>query len=54
MHLDRHISRFPLAFGRYDDTVFSRAQWLGEFELMPRSIKASIGKQAFVHDCEAE
>ena len=54
MHFDREVSRFLLESSCYYDTVFSRAQRLGDLELMPRSIQASVGKQAFVHDCEAE
>ena len=49
-HFEGNICRSALVFRHQYDTVFSRAQYLGEFESPPGSIKASVRNQAFVHD----
>src|ERR1039458_540437 len=53
-YFEGNICRSALVFGHQYDTVFSRAQCLGELESPPGSIKASVRNQAFVHDSKSE
>jgi len=53
-HFEGNICWSALVFGHQYDTVFTRAQCLGELESPPGGIKASVRNQAFVHDSKAE
>src|SRR6266568_7761723 len=51
---DRDSRWLSLAFRAEYDTVFSRAQRLGEFELMPVTKQPGVRNQGFVHDSGAK